>query len=152
MGEQSAARTPCSATAGDNTDAIIGHNYFQIVAFTIIRCAKSKAKVAVDIVSTCMASSVPQGFLHSCKDQFCNSGRRHFVYSSCRLFRDTPLYFIKCILKVLLQHGLYRMHHAITLQTMWRAGSSCTHHGCESAMGITDHINSFIQSLFATHV
>src|SRR5947207_10600212 len=140
MCEQSAACTRCSATAGDNTDAIIGHNYLQIVPFTIIRCAKSKAQVTVDIVSTCMASSVPQGFLHCCKDQFSNSGRRHFVYSSCSLFRYAPLNFIKCILKVLLQHGLYRMHHAITLQTKWRTGSGCTHHGRESAMGITDHI------------
>src|SRR5438067_526826 len=152
MGKQSATRTSCSATCGDNTNTIIGYNYLQIAALAIICGAKCKTQVAVDIVSTSMASSVPQRFLHCCKDQFCNSRRRHLVNSSCRLFRYAPLNFIECILKVLLQHHIYRVHHAITLQTMWNAWSGSTHHSCQSAMSITDHINSFIQSLFAAHL
>src|SRR5260370_38896699 len=108
-------------------------------------------QTAVDIAAASMAGSISQGFLYSGKDQFSYGGRGHFVNTGSRFLRDAPLNLVEGILKILFQHGMNSVHHAVSLQTMSSSGRGGTHHVRQAAMSTADQDYTFIQRLLAAH-
>src|SRR5260370_17435622 len=104
-------------------------------------------QAAVDSAAASMAGGISQGFLYSGKDQFSYGGRGHFVNTGSRLLRDAPLNLVEGILKILFQHGMNSMHHAVSLQTMRSSGRGGTHHVRQPAMGTADLAYDFIHPL-----
>src|SRR5260370_41653299 len=106
-------------------------------------------QAAVDSAAASMAGGISQGFLYSGKDQFSYGGGDHFVNTGSRLLRDAPLNLVEGILKILFQHGMNSVHHAVSLQTMRSSGRGGTHHVRQAAMGTADLVYNFIQRLLA---
>src|SRR6266705_1522022 len=106
---------------------------------------EGEAQAAMYVCAASMTRSVTQGLLYCSEDQFGN-GRGHYFVDTRRSFvRNTPLYLVERVLKILLQHGPNGGHHTIAFQAMWHARRRGTHHCSQAAMGVTDHTYSFIE-------